>query len=161
MNMKAHTRSAFTLIEVTLSLGVTAFCLLSILGLLPVGLNSNQATIEQTAGANILTTVAADLRSTPNPAPKGSAQSSLVFGIPIPAIGSTPSTTPTKLYIGEGGQLTTDQRVARYQLNVWMTAPATGSAAATSARVLVTWPAQALYSSAAGSMETVIALDRN
>lgn len=160
MNKQARRQSAFTLIEVTISLGVTAFCLLSILGLLPVGLNSNQATIEQTAGANILTSVAADLRATPNPAPRGSAQTSLVFTIPIPAAGSALSTTPTTRYIGEDGLPATDQKTARYQLNVWTTAPTSGKAA-TSARVLVTWPAQALYSTAAGSMETLIALDRN
>ena len=37
--------TAFTLIEVTLALGITAFCLLAIFGLLPVGLRSNQAAV--------------------------------------------------------------------------------------------------------------------
>jgi uncharacterized protein (TIGR02598 family) len=48
---------------VTLALGVCSFCLVAILGLLPIGLATNQAAIEQTAANGILSAVAADLRA--------------------------------------------------------------------------------------------------
>lgn len=43
--------AAFSLVEVTLALGVTGFCLIAILGLIPVGISSNQAASEQTSTA--------------------------------------------------------------------------------------------------------------
>jgi len=58
-------RAGFSLIEVTLALGIAAFCLLTVFGLLPLGLNSNQNAFEQTAAAGIATAIASDLHGTP------------------------------------------------------------------------------------------------
>src|SRR5207248_1091899 len=50
--LRPHT-AGFSLIEVALALGVAAFALVAIIGLIPVGLNSNQASSEQTAAAGL------------------------------------------------------------------------------------------------------------
>ena len=173
MRKGSHRRAGFSLVEVALALGVAAFCLVAIFGLVPVGINSNKASIEETAATNILTSVVSDLRATPNPLPKSSTQKSSVFSIPIPFVGSTASATPTTLYVGEDGRCTDDDNkpldqnslLARYQLNVWMTVPAAAGTVmprtATMARLLMTWPAKASILNAAGSVETLTALDRN
>jgi type II secretory pathway pseudopilin PulG len=55
--------SAFSLVEVTLALGVAAFCLIAVLGLLPTTLKTQQASIEQTTANQILSTIFSDLRA--------------------------------------------------------------------------------------------------
>ncbi len=69
MKIWRHQVSAFSLIEVTLALGVAAFCLIAVFGLLPVGVNTNQSSIQQTAAASFATRIAADLRAAKATAP--------------------------------------------------------------------------------------------
>ena len=57
-------RRGFSLVEVTLALGVASVCLIAIFGLLPVGLRTNQDAIQQGSAADILGAVMADLRAT-------------------------------------------------------------------------------------------------
>ena len=164
--MKTLTRNnAFTLVEVTLALGVALFCLITVFALLPTGVNSNKASLEQTAATSVLRAITADLRATPNPLPY-QAQTSAQFGISIPAAGEPPAPVPPlPIYIGENEQSGTSLASVtnpRYLLSVWMTPPtAAGSRQATLARLLLTWPSAATTTNALGSVETVIALDRN
>src|SRR6058998_3892626 len=58
---------AFSLVEVTLALGVAAFCLIAVFGLMPIGVQTSQRATSQTAAASIIADVVADLRATPNP----------------------------------------------------------------------------------------------
>jgi uncharacterized protein (TIGR02598 family) len=55
--------AAFSLVEVTLALGVAAFCLVVLLGLLPTGLKTQQASIQQTTANAIISTIWSDLRA--------------------------------------------------------------------------------------------------
>ena len=57
----ARETAAFSLVEVTLALGVAAFCLIAVLGLLPTGLKTQQASIQQTTANTICSQVVADL----------------------------------------------------------------------------------------------------
>ncbi len=57
--------SAFSLVEVTLALGIAAFCLIAVFGLIPVGVQTNRNATSQTAATNIMAAVIADLRATP------------------------------------------------------------------------------------------------
>jgi len=57
--------AAFSLVELTLALGVAAFCLLAAFGLMPIGVQTNRNATSQTAAASIMAAVAADLRGTP------------------------------------------------------------------------------------------------
>lgn len=155
-------RTAFSLVEVTLAMGVAAFCLLAVFSLLPVGINTNKASIEQTAATNFLTAVASDLQATANPIPRGT-QTSARFGIAIPAAGGTVTAagTPLEKYIAASGDVTATASGARYLLSVWLTPPGSNSRQATSVRLRLTWPAGATAANAAGAVDTVIALDRN
>ena len=155
---------AFSLVEVTLALGIASFCLIAVFGLLPTGLNSIKASLAQTAATNLLTAIDADLRAAPNPAPGGTAQTSMQFGIAIPAAGGTATSadSPITKLIDEKWQVVNTASDARYLLSVWMTpSSAANPKQATIVRLLLTWPAAATAARATGSVETVIALNRN
>lgn len=159
--------AGFSLVEVTLALAVTAFCLLAIFGLLPIGLKNNQASIEQTVANSILSAVAADLRATPptsppgqavlqgNPAPNG-------FNISIPAnpVMAAPPTA-TLYFTGEGKPSTSPATDSRYRLTVDFPSNGSSARAATFVNLQVSWPAAVALSNATGSVQTFVALDRN
>src|SRR5437667_8594329 len=55
--------TAFSLVEVTLALGVAAFCLIAVLGLLPTSLKTQQSSIQQTTANQIISTIFSFLRA--------------------------------------------------------------------------------------------------
>jgi type II secretory pathway pseudopilin PulG len=76
MKKYLHPTHAFSLIEVTIALGIAAFCLITVFALLPIGINTNQNAFEQTAAAGIASAIAADIHGTPvvsTAAPTGTA----------------------------------------------------------------------------------------
>src|SRR5438874_13512567 len=75
---------AFSLVELTLALGIAAFCLLAVFGLVPIGVQTNRNATSQSAATNITAAVVADLRATPN-----TSTTSAQFGITV----STDATT--------------------------------------------------------------------
>jgi uncharacterized protein (TIGR02598 family) len=172
---KFASNRAFTLVEVSLALGVASFCLLSIVGLLPVGLTSNQASIEQTMAVNISSAIVSDLRTAQ---PMG-ANSSPRFGLPIPPAGAAASTHT--VYLASDGTATavdnppatSGSSVSRYRATVLFYPPqnnaqqSAGQRTATGVRVLITWPAladsnfQNPPANYIGSYEAETALDRN
>jgi hypothetical protein len=150
--------SGFSLVEVAFALAVAVFCLVTIMGLLPVGLTTGRATTGETAANGILNEVVADLRATGPTSPLGVAATSKQFGIAIPATGAT--SQPQLLYFTPLGVSssapTTD---SRYLLTV--TFPTTaGGKAATIAIAKLTWP-PAPAANPSGVVESFVALDRN
>jgi uncharacterized protein (TIGR02598 family) len=147
---------AFSLVEVTLAIGIAAFCLVALFGLMPVGVQANRNATSQTAATNIVAAVVADLRATPTA--NTSSQFCISFG------------TPTTLYFDSAGQCSSDLAGStspcgvalapalqtRYKMNItW-----SGSAALRYADLKVTWPAAATAVNANGSVETFAAFDR-
>jgi type II secretory pathway pseudopilin PulG len=63
MNPRAHKLTAFSLVEVTLALGVAAICLVTMLGLLPAGVKTQQNSIQQTTANQILSQICSFLRA--------------------------------------------------------------------------------------------------
>ena len=55
--------AAFSLVEVALALGVAAFALLAIMGMLPTTLKTQQASIQQTTANTIISQIFSDLRA--------------------------------------------------------------------------------------------------
>jgi len=147
MKKADSTVAAFSLVEVTLALGVAAFCLIAVFGLMPVGVQTNRNATSQTAATSIIAAVVADLRSTPK-ATNTSTQFSITFG-----------TNPPPMYFDGAGQFSaTSGPSSRYQLNVtWNPAPG----GLRYADLKVTWPASASPSNASGSVELFAAFDRN
>ena len=146
MKRSTSVATAFSLVEVTIALGIAAFCLIAVFGLLPVGVQTNRNATSQTTATNILAAVVADLRATPLSNPT-SAQFGITFG-----------TNPPALYFDGSGQFTTALVAnSRYQLNVtW-----SGTSGLRYADLKVTWPAAAAIANASGSAEMFAAFDRN
>jgi uncharacterized protein (TIGR02598 family) len=147
--------AAFSLVEVTLALGIAAFCLIAIFGLVPVGVQTNRNATSQTRATNIMTAVVADLRATPN-----SNTTSTQFGI---TFGDC-----KRLYFDSEGQVVSSglcnpstqvTSTSRYQVNViWSDS---GWSQLRYADVKVTWPAAAMAANASGSTEMFAAFDRD
>src|SRR5947208_15223628 len=97
MKIGTCSRSAFSLVEVTLALGVAAVSLIAIFGLLVTGTQTNHTAVEQSASSDIVTTVAADLRATPK-----TSSTSTQFGITIPANPVTAATGSTLYFNSQG-----------------------------------------------------------
>jgi type II secretory pathway pseudopilin PulG len=55
--------AAFSLVEVTLALGVAAICLLAILGLMPTSLKTQQASVQQTTANQVISQIFSALRA--------------------------------------------------------------------------------------------------
>lgn len=149
--------TGFSLVELTLALGVAAISLIGIFALLPVGLQINHNAIEQTNSVQMLSTVVADLRATPG---KGGATSQQ-FQIDIPSDPSAASGSFT-IFFDEHGQFATSlQSSSRYRLVVKFLPNSAGAHGATFADLKLTWPAAADPANATGSIETFMALSRN
>ena len=54
--------AAFSLVELTIALGIAAFCLIAVFGLVPVGVQTNRNATSQTAATNILSSAVSDIR---------------------------------------------------------------------------------------------------
>lgn len=147
MSFRKHRTAGFSLVEVTLALGVAAFCLIAVFGLLPVGVQANQSATSQTAATGIMAAVIADLRATPKTSTT-SAQFGIIFG-----------STKTLYFNGTGKATTSMSTDSRYRLGV--TFPSTGGV--TYANLNVTWPAPVdpAVTTPAGSSEMFAAFDRN
>ena len=65
MKRSINSQAAFSLVEVTLALGIAAFCLIAVLGLVPVGVQTNRNATSQTTATNILSSVVSDIRASP------------------------------------------------------------------------------------------------
>ena len=154
-------QSAFSLVEVTLALGIAAFCLIAILGLLPVGMNSNHTATEQTASIGILSAIAADLRATPPTSPPGGAAASAQYSLAIPA-SPNGSSAQTLFFAEDGRSSPALSPNSRYRVTVTF-APNSSARSATLATLKATWPAVVDPESAnpAGSATIFVALDRN
>jgi uncharacterized protein (TIGR02598 family) len=150
---------SFSLVEVTLALGVAAFSLTVIFALLPVGLHTVYTATEQSASTDIMTSVIADLRATPPTSPRGGTATSTQFGIDVP--NASGSGSPITLYFDSEGQLSPSPNAARYRLTLTFPANTSGSRAATFVDLKMTWPAPANPTNASGSAAIFVALDRN
>ncbi|MGC1320579.1 MAG: Verru_Chthon cassette protein B [Candidatus Udaeobacter sp.] len=148
--MKRSTCGAagFSLIEVTLALGIAAFCLIAVFGLMPVAVMTNRNATSRTAATNLMAAVIADLRAIPT-----TKTTSAQFGISYGTSG-----TQTLYFDGSGTASTVLTANSRYRLDITWNTPPTGLAYAD---VKVWWPAAASAVNASGSTEVFAAFDRN
>ena len=155
---------AFSLVEITLALGVAAFCLIAVFGLVPVGVQTNRNATSQTAATSIISAVVADLRATPLTTPPGQATTSLQYQIPMPQNPVTTSTTIDPIFFAQDGTFsTTMQPSSRYRLTVTFAPNGPGAQNPTYADIRVTWPAPVdpAATTPSGSVEMFAAFDRN
>ncbi len=164
MKLFAHRPHAFSLVEVTLALGVAAFCLIAVFGLLPIGLQTNRNATSQTGATNIIAFVVADLRANYK-TPQNNWRTPLLCMV----LG-----TQTTLYFDSQNRCSSNLAGSsnlcgngfspvlqtRYRVNVTFP-PSTGNLMYTD--VKVTWPAAAdpATTTPNGSVELFAAFDRN
>jgi uncharacterized protein (TIGR02598 family) len=161
---RSFARSGFSLIEVTFALGVAAFCLIAVMGLLPVGVQTNRAAVQQTTANDILAAVVSDIRTVPivsNSPGNSSKQFKLYFSNPH-------NSQPQFLYFSNDGSTGTKSDNAYsdtvfYATISYMPDPAgAGPRTAMLVDVKVSWPYNGNTSSTPdGFVETFLALDRN
>ncbi len=145
----------FSLVEVVVALGIAAFALISIISLLPTGINSARDSVQTTEASQIAGAIDADLRAsaarmTDVQLPTNSRR----FGIPIM---DTNDFSRCVLYFDEVGNTNppasplSKYRVTVTTTNLPFTTPSTPTLSLVSIRV--TWPAAAPVSNASGSLE--------
>ena len=136
----------FSLIEVTIALGIASFCLLTVFALLPIGAQTHRASIGQTEAVGILAAIISDMRATPT-----TVTTSIQFGI---VFGSG-----QELYFDEDGRSVTSSANPKYRVTVAF--PTNSNTTVTLASIRATWPAAAdPLTNNTGSLETVAAFDR-
>jgi uncharacterized protein (TIGR02598 family) len=135
-------------------MGVAAFCLVAMLGLIPTGVKSVKSTTDQTGATTILNEVVTDLRST-----SLGSNSSPALGIALPAAGVTNSTNSTNMIFSESGATITNKTSldGRYLVAITMS---NSSAYFTTALIQVQWPPTAAATNAQGKVETVTTIIR-
>jgi uncharacterized protein (TIGR02598 family) len=175
--MKTSSRAlrGFSLVEVVLALAVASFCLVVLVGLVPVGLQRYHKADDQSSMVNLATMVASDLNATTNGT---AAVNSPRFSFSILPSGSNLSGTMQTVYVdasgvatGALGQNATSTSIYRISLFFYPPAlppaPASPLKAATNVRILITSPAQADPSPAiapakySNIFETTVSLNRN
>ena len=172
----------FSLVEVAIAVAIFAFTFVMLISLLGAGMGSNQKSSQQTVATNILVSIVADLRSTPN---FSKTSTSPVYGILLTAQTAMPSSSNSPL---TGSGVTTSYLFFDNNQNALETSPLTtpptpppsgavyqattylspvtyvGPATASSplsqttwmARVVVSWPAQAAQATPpVGNVEAV------
>lgn len=158
---------AFSLVEVTVAIGLLVFVLVSILTLLSVGISNNRRAAEDLRASSFLTAIEAELANS-----RAGATSPL-FGFPLPfltnAAGRTLINTniqagvPHSVPLGLSGNVLTSADAAPYQAWVIYTRVPTHTFAPVEVRVIVNWPAvaggqMADIARASGSLETYLSL---
>ena len=139
-------KAAFSLVEVAIAVGIAAFCLISIIGLLPKGISANKESLKTTEASAIIETLFADIRS----AAAGS--NSFIYGI-NPNLSQV-----TTRYLDRTGQEKVESS-ADLRLIVTVEAPPTGVIAPSFVRAELVWPAGVANSP--NRFEAFTMLDRN
>ena len=145
--MKHRHQSAFSLVEVTVALGIGAFCLIAIFGLIPIGTTTNRNAAAESTATSILSAITADLRSTPTSS-NASPRYNINFG------------SSATVYFDAAGNPTATANDQVYRLTIGFP---TTSAYATFVRFQISWPAAVDPSTGtpSGSVEAFAALDRH
>jgi uncharacterized protein (TIGR02598 family) len=146
MNNSLRSSPAFSLVELTLALGIAAFCLMAVIGLVPVAALTNRNATSQTAATNVIASVIADMRATTS---STSPQYGITFG------------TAKTLYFDGAGQFATSLGAnSRYRVRITFPSSPSGLSYAD---VKATWPAPVdpATTTPSGSVEIFAAFDRN
>jgi uncharacterized protein (TIGR02598 family) len=152
-------RSAFSLVEVVLALGVISFAIVAILGVFPVGLNTSHSAQDETRAPQIAQMILASLSSQAlkrdaagQPVLDGTGETQLndaakVQITPIVSVDLSTSASPTtpNLYADNNGQLTTIATNATYAVTIMTdSAPAGFDVGfANKVSVVIAWPVNA------------------
>lgn len=147
--MKPRSTTAFSLIEVTIALGIIAFAMIVIMGLLPAGMSTVRESSEESAATNILAAVAADIRNIP-----AGQTNTPAYGIPA---WSDPVVAQGTLRVDANGSEPGSAQAPVYAVTWTIIPPAAQSANPRYVHVRVAWPGNAPQPT--GFVETLVGLD--
>jgi uncharacterized protein (TIGR02598 family) len=141
---------AFSLVEVVIALAVVVLTMVPLIALLPVGLNVNKQSENESAAVNAMTAVINDRLSSPL------TNASTIYGLAQlnPAMGVVTNST---LYLDEAYS-PTNQAHALYQVRVVFTAPPLSALSPYQMYCQVSWPALAVAPQ--GWVETVFSISQ-
>lgn len=173
-NYFVGTIRAFSLVEVTLALGLITFCLVALLGLFQAGLQQERRSVDQTRAAFILTAVVDDLSGVARRPVAVSAEPSIEtvtanYGIEFPTSGS--GVVEKVVRVDDTGKLVSESEENSYVVLVRIEPPtrSQGVFVPYKLRVCIAWPGVAqfeesgagyLLSRARGNIEAVLELNR-
>jgi uncharacterized protein (TIGR02598 family) len=139
--------AAFTLVEVTIAIGLAAFCLIALFGLLPQSVQSSSQASAETLAIHGATGIIADLKATP-----ATATESPLHQLPL---------TSGTFYFTSAWQKVTSASGAHYRLVTKATVPGASSPEPVRSTLQVSWPATATtIQAAAGSITLFTAFNR-
>lgn len=130
-------RCGFSLIEVVLALGIAAFVLLVIIGLLTAGTRDAKAAADRFGAHQLAKLVAAELLSSGS-----NSGATPTLGLTPPPLSATNGAFTTPVYFDSDGNVSTVAQ-ARSMVTVYYFIPPANSLLPKTANVTVTWPAQA------------------
>jgi len=158
--MKEQSRSSvqgFSLVEVTLALGVAAFTLMVILGLMSVGMGAQQTSSRETIATNLALGIMADLIEVPNSA-------AIALQPTLTTISSRYRVDVTQaittIYLDQSGTLVPSAAQATFKATISVTKPAAGERTASYGTITISWPPAAVAPTT-GLVTVFVALDRN
>ena len=166
MKQALRNTRGFSLVEVVLALGVVAFCLFAILGMFPVALKTQQASVNQTTANEILGQILADLRADVR-LPPGQASKEQNSGFNLHGHWAAQATPDTIYFTNDGDQtpaggvnVGSPPSDAVFRAKITYLFPPTSTTSL--ADIAVTWPAQIDPATGvpAGKVETFIAVNR-
>ena len=156
--------SAFSLVEVVIAIGVFAFCLLTLIALVPVGLTDNRTSHDRMIVADLCTSLESDLRSTVS-----TGTVSPINNVKFPTPSATASVSATTVlydvYVAGSPTVTfstTKSSTSQYCFTIVLTSAPTNTypRSPVVANIQATWPAGASPAAAAGAVSTSVAIDR-
>jgi uncharacterized protein (TIGR02598 family) len=142
MKYPSQSCSAFTLAEVTLAIGVAAFAFVAVLGMVPMGLKVQQASVQQTTANEIMAAILNDLRADVV-LPPGQASKETDSGFGLHGHWKDVNTPATLYFTNTGsqtGSVNQSSADAVFRAKIQYLFPP--SATTTMANVIITWPAQ-------------------
>lgn len=154
--------AAFSLVEVTIALGVAAICLILLVGLIPAGLKTQQASAQQTIANQIMTVLLSDLRADLR-LPPGQASKEGTSGFGLHGHWAQMYAPDTLWFNQQGKWLQLNGNApagATFRAKITYFQPPNISTSV--ANIVVSWPAQADPSTTtpAGSVQQFIAVNR-
>lgn len=142
--------SGFSLIEVVLALGVTAFCIVALLGLFSIGINTGKESTEELHAAHLAQTLLATRKNAPD--------GFLGTDFPLPPLqrGAEPNVRTESLYLDSDGKKTTvSGKPPRYGFYYRIDNPGPGSHAPLKVYISLFWPPADTPAKASGHYEVL------
>lgn len=136
---------AFSLVEVTIAIGIASFCLLAVVGLLPVGLGTLKVSRDEAGAARALHQIAQSIRSATVDADGNYVASGAYTNVTWTTTGTASMTLNGLSLSGLPTSSGVDQRlIARVELT-----PPSNTSATGKALVTVAWPKRATWNGGA------------